>query len=76
MTCGDNFLMSIVNIAPASEPTALVVKNGALKDPANRTAMKLGYDIRVVGETEEKQILAVVTLFLTAIMKDRVVVTY
>ena len=47
-------------MASASEPTALMVKNAALKDAANRAAMKLGY---TRGMKEEQ--LEVVVAFLS-----------
>ena len=47
-------------MALASEPAALMVKNAALKDAANRAAMKLGY---ARGMKEEQ--LEVVVAFLS-----------
>ena len=47
-------------MASASEPAALMVKNAALKDAANRAAMKLGY---ARGMKEER--LEVVVAFLS-----------
>ena len=53
MTFGGHFLTSVVNMASASEPAALMVKNAALKDAANRAAMKLGYATAIKEEQLE-----------------------
>ena len=51
-------MTSVVNMASASEPAALLVKNASLKDAANRAAMKLGY----ARGLKEEQLEVVVTL--------------
>ena len=53
-------MTSVVNMASASEPAALLMKNASLKDAANRAAMKLGYPR---GMKEEQ--LKVVVAFLS-----------
>ena len=53
-------MTSVVSMASASEPAALLVKNAALKDASNQAAMKLGY---ARGMKEEQ--LEVVVAFLS-----------
>ena len=64
-----NMMTSVINMASASEPAALLVKNASLKDAANRATMKLRYAKWVKEEHLEVAFLSGSDVFPTGIGK-------